>query len=52
MPTIETDFTAECGKCGANLEATVGLDHEGCYVVTVEPCDKCIDDAYNEGKGE
>jgi hypothetical protein len=57
MPTLncwnEIEFEVECDECGASLTASVT---PGTYrtnqVVKVEPCEKCVEDAKDEGIDE
>lgn len=49
MPTIDVEIGVDCGKCGATLEAEVQEDSRGNPVVVVEPCNRCIAEAYKKG---
>ena len=51
MPAFEVVFEVVCGKCGAGLcnqtetrKALRGTDY-----ITVDPCEKCLDEARYEG---
>lgn len=50
MPNFTIDFEVVCGKCGAGLcNQSSGSNYRGQNVVTVDPCEKCINASYDEG---
>lgn len=53
MSEITVDIVVEC-SCGNNLsgQAAGGSDYKGNPVITVEPCEKCMERARNEGYAE
>lgn len=61
MPEFEVQTTVEfevyCGKCGAGLcNQTSTENRRGTNRVTVDPCEKCLDEAeatgFDKGKAE
>ncbi len=49
MPTINTEveFYVQCSVCSRTLNATITQKRD--IVLSVEPCDNCMDDARSEG---
>jgi hypothetical protein len=56
MPELTAQFEVFCSKCGAGLcmNTTVRdpTSYNGVPGVYVEPCEKCRDDAHDEGFDE
>lgn len=61
MPEFEVQTTVEfevyCGKCGEGLcRQTVTETRRGKNLVTIDPCEKCLEDSeevgYDKGKAE
>lgn len=53
----EAETSVWCGKCGAGLCSNskwdIDVDTARPYVqVTVDPCEKCLQDSFDEGKEE
>ena len=53
MTEISVNIIVEC-SCGNNLsgQAIGGNDYRGNPVITIEPCEKCLGEARNEGYEE
>jgi len=52
MPELEFEFEVFCGKCGAGLcqNCTEGkTTRRGMPFISVDPCEKCLDEARTEG---
>jgi len=53
MPILEVGFDIRCNVCGANLEANTATTG---VIVFVEPCEKCLaaarEEGYNDGYNE
>ena len=48
--TIEVPFEVVCAKCGNGLcRQSDASSHKGQNSVTVEPCEKCLDESYDKG---
>ena len=47
---IELTLTAQCSECGGAVEGEVSKMRNGDYVVTVDPCERCIEEASRTGK--
>jgi len=45
--TIEVECTLVCGNCQSRLRSTTQGSE-----ITVNPCQKCMDEAYDSGKEE
>jgi len=55
MPTLWLDFEVYCARCGAGLcnNCTEGKTRgRGIPMITVEPCDKCLEEKYEEGRAD
>ena len=50
---VEIEFSAYC-SCGHGLcgQTITGKDKYGNLSITVESCEKCLDDAFDKGKEE
>lgn len=53
MSEVTVNIIVEC-SCGNDLsgQAEGGSDHKGNPVITVEPCEKCLERAHDEGYDE
>jgi hypothetical protein len=53
MPEMEitVEFSAYCSTCGAGIcrNVSVEKDRHGNPTITVEPCEKCLKEKYDEG---
>lgn len=55
MPELGLEFEVFCGGCGAGLcgNCTEGKTRgRGMPFITVEPCEKCLEKAKEEGRSE
>jgi hypothetical protein len=50
--TLSEEFIVECNGCGAPLSATVGLTALDKRLLSIDPCDKCLNDAEANGRLE
>ena len=50
MPTfnVDIDFSVYCSKCGAGLCSNCSTDDKR-MKMDIEPCEKCMQDKYDEG---
>ena len=49
--TVDISFDVYCSKCGASLCGNSDTNsYRGKNRLTVEPCDKCLDASYAEGR--
>ena len=47
--SIDVDITVECSVCGNKRELFEGTSNFGHTVYQLEPCQDCIDAAYQKG---
>ncbi len=52
MPDITIDVSVSCDRCGETLEVESKEGHYGAKEFHVEPCEKCLDVAKEEGDDE
>ena len=53
MPTFDIDFEVFCARCGNGLcNQSDTTQERGRNKLTVEPCEKCLEEAKEEGKAE
>ena len=48
---VDISIEIKC-TCGNILDAEVKNDRFGVQYVIVEPCERCLEEEYNKGKGE
>lgn len=46
---IQIDITIKCEKCQRELSTDFNEDRE---ILTVEPCEKCLQEQYDEGRAD
>jgi hypothetical protein len=53
MPQLEVSFNVYC-SCGAGLcnQTTVDSDGYGSAIITIEPCEACLEVAHADGRNE
>jgi hypothetical protein len=56
-PVIESHlerqpYSSECARCDASLEVVTDVDGDGDVNIRVQPCDKCLEVAREEGRDE
>lgn len=51
MPELEAkiEFTAKCEVCGQELSCNASTDYRGKITIDVEPCEKCLEEAKDNG---
>ena len=49
---IDVSFGVSCGKCGADLDASMDHGYHGEKSLSVDPCEDCLGEAWEAGRKE
>jgi hypothetical protein len=52
MPELTLEFRVLCNECGQSLDCTEETDSYGKPFISVDPCEKCLEEAKEESYSE